>query len=130
MRRMQGTREMFTMIPGNLLEDSGKLSHFSIQGNAREDSGECYRRFLGMFKKIPGDVQEDSGECYQRFQIMLSKIPGNVQENSGECAERFRGMSREIAGNAFNFKLLKTTFYLKKSKSYVNFEDVTYLCCI
>ena len=119
MRRMQGTRRMFTMITGNLLEDYRKLSQFSIQGNAREDSGEFYRRFLGMFKKIPADVQEDSGECYQRFQIMLSMILGNDQENSRECVERFQGMFRKIAGNAFNFKLLK-----------VNFEDVIYLFCI
>ena len=39
---MQGTRGMFTRISGNLLEDSGECSHFSIPGNIREDSGECY----------------------------------------------------------------------------------------
>ena len=42
MRGMQGTRGMFTRIPGNLLEDSGECSHFSIPGNIREDSRECY----------------------------------------------------------------------------------------
>ena len=42
MRGMQGTRGMLTRIPGNLLEDSGECSHFSIPGNIREDSGECY----------------------------------------------------------------------------------------
>ena len=42
MRGMQGTRGMFTRIPGNLLEDSGECCHFSIPGNIREDSGECY----------------------------------------------------------------------------------------
>ena len=42
MRGMQGTRGMSTRIPGNLLEDSGECSHFSIPGNTREDSGECY----------------------------------------------------------------------------------------
>ena len=67
-----------------------------------------------MFKKFPGNVQEDSGECYQRFWGMLSKILGNVQEDSGECSERFRRMFRKIPGNAFNFKLIKATFYLKK----------------
>ena len=64
MREMQGTRVMFTKIPGNLLEDSGECSHFSIPGNGRKDSGECSRRFRGMFKKIPGNVPGDSGECY------------------------------------------------------------------
>ena len=28
-------------------------------------SGECSRRFRGVFKRIPGNVQEDSGECFQ-----------------------------------------------------------------
>ena len=39
---MQRTRGKFTRIPGNLLEDSWKCSHFSIPGNVREDSGEYY----------------------------------------------------------------------------------------
>ena len=39
---MQGTQGMFTRFPGNLLQDSGECSYFSITGNAREDSGECY----------------------------------------------------------------------------------------
>ena len=50
---------------GNLLENSWQCSPFSIPGNAREDSGECSRRFRGMLLKIlkfPGNVQEDSGE--------------------------------------------------------------------
>ena len=64
MRGMQGTRGMFSRIPGNLLEDSGESSHFSIPGNAQEDSGECSRRFRGMSLKIPGNVRDDSGECY------------------------------------------------------------------
>ena len=64
MRGMQGTRGMFSSIPGNLLEDSGESSHFSIPGNAQEDSGECSRRFRGMSLKIPGNVRDDSGECY------------------------------------------------------------------
>ena len=62
MQGMQGTRGMFTMILGNVLEDSGECSHFSILGNAREDSGECSRRFRGMLEKIPGNVPEDSEE--------------------------------------------------------------------
>ena len=81
---MRGTRGMFTRIPGNLLEDSGKCYFFNIPDNVQEDSGECSKRFRGMFKKIPGNVQEDSGECSKRFRGMLKKIPGNVQEDSGE----------------------------------------------
>ena len=64
MRGMRGTRGMFTEIPGNLLEDSGGCSHFSVPGNSRKDSGECSRRFRGMFEKIPGNVPGDSAECY------------------------------------------------------------------
>ena len=64
MRGMQGTMRMFTEILGNLLEDSGECSHFSVPGNSRKDSGECLRRFRGMFKKIPGNVPGDFGECY------------------------------------------------------------------
>ena len=103
---MQETQGMFTRFSGNLLEDSGECSHFSIPGNAREDSGECSRRFRGM----------------------LSKILGNVQEDSGECSERFRGMFRKIPGNAFNFKLIKATFYLKKQMlSYSRRRDLSLL---
>ena len=46
MRGMRGTRGMFTRIPRNLIEDSGK----------------CSKRFRGMFPKIPGNVREDPGE--------------------------------------------------------------------
>ena len=66
-------RGMSTRIPGNLLEDSGKCSHFSIPGNAREDSG-------GMLLKIPGNVPKDSEECSRRFRGMLLKIPDNVPD--------------------------------------------------
>ena len=38
---MQETGEMLNRILGNLLEDSGECSHFSIPGNIQEDSGEC-----------------------------------------------------------------------------------------
>ena len=46
MRGVRGTREMFTRIPGNLLEDSGKCHYFNIPGNvekdyAQEDFGKC-----------------------------------------------------------------------------------------
>ena len=37
---MRGMREMFTRIPGNLLEDSGECCYFIIPGNVDEDSGE------------------------------------------------------------------------------------------
>ena len=55
-----------------------------------------------MFKKIPGNAIKNSGECYQRFWGMLKKI---------------RGMFRKVAENTINFKLIKTTFYLKKSNA-------------
>ena len=60
MRGMQGTRGMFTRIPGNLLEYSGNVIILTFQG---------------MFHKIPGNVRRYSGEC----------SPGNGQEDSGEC---------------------------------------------
>ena len=90
------------MILDNLLENSGECSYFSIPGNAREDSGECSRRFR---------------ECSERFWGMFRKIPRNASKDSGECSRRFRGMFRKIAGNAFNFKLIKTTFYLEKANA-------------
>ena len=74
MRGMQGMRGMSTRIPGNLLEDSRKCSHFSIPVNAREDSE-------GMLLKIPGNVPKDSEECSRRFRGMLLKIPDNVPED-------------------------------------------------
>ena len=60
----------------------------------------------GMFTTIPGNLLEDSRKCY------FFNIPGNVQEDSEECSRRFRGMFRKIPGNAFNFKLIKATFFL------------------
>ena len=63
MRGVRGTREMFTRIPGNLLEDSGKCHYFNIPGNVEKDSGECSRRFWEMLVKIPGNAREDSREC-------------------------------------------------------------------
>ena len=42
-----------------------------------------------MLKKIPENVEDDSGECSRRFQGMFEKIPGNVQEDSGESNFRF-----------------------------------------
>ena len=78
MRRMRVTRGMFTRIPGNLLEESGECCNFNILGNVEEDSGESWRRFWGMLKKIPGKVRKDSGECSRRFREMLKKISGNI----------------------------------------------------
>ena len=144
MRGTQGTWEMFTRIPGNLSEDSDKCYHFHILGNVPErmfkkmpgtvlkilgnaikDSGECYHRFRRMLlfnisgsvqKKIPrnfpedpGKVTKDSRKCYQRSRVMFKRIPG-------ERSERFRGIFKKIPGNAFNSKLIKATFYLKRSK--------------
>ena len=85
MRGMQGTRGMFTKILGNLFEDSGECSHFSIPRNSRKDSREPSRRFQGMLLKIPGNVTEGLGECSRRFREMFTKIPGNVPGDSREC---------------------------------------------
>ena len=63
MRGMWGTQGIFTRIPGNLLDNSGKYYYFNISGNVPEDSGGCSKRFQGMFEEIPGNVQEDSGKC-------------------------------------------------------------------
>ena len=100
---MRGTRGM--SIPGNAQEDSGECSKRfrgmfeKIPGNVRKDSGECSKRFREMLKKIPGNVRKDSGECSKRFRGMLKKIPGNVQKDFGECSKRFRGMLEKIPGN-------------------------------
>ena len=58
-----------------------------IPGNVRKDSGECFRRYRGMFeeipgnvRKIPGNVPEDSGECWQRFLRMLKKIESFIMQ--------------------------------------------------
>ena len=49
-----------------------------IPENVPKDSGECSKRFWGMFKTIPGNVQEDSGECSKRFRGMFERIPRNL----------------------------------------------------
>ena len=81
MRGMRETWEMFTWIPGNLLEDSGECYHFNIPGNVPEDSGECWRRFREIFNRVPGNVREDLGECSRRFRGMLAKILENTQKD-------------------------------------------------
>ena len=60
MRGMQGTRGMLLGFRGMLL--------FYYSGDVRKDSGECFRRFRGMFPKIMGNVEEDSEECSRGFQ--------------------------------------------------------------
>ena len=80
---------MFTRIPGNLLEDSRECCYFIIRGNDEEDSGECSRRFRGMFPKILGNDRKDSGECSKRFRGMFKKIPGNVRGDYRESKFRF-----------------------------------------
>ena len=82
---MRGTRRMFTRIPRNLLEDSGKCYYFNIMANVQEDSGECFRRFRGMFQDNPGNVRKDSEECSKRFRGMFEEISGNVQGDFGKC---------------------------------------------
>ena len=75
MRGMQGTRGMFTRIPGNLLEYSGNVIILTFQG---------------MFQRIPGNVEEDFWKCSRGFRGMFEDIPGNV----------LRGMVKKIPGNA------------------------------
>ena len=72
-----------------------------IPGNVRRDSGECLKRFRGMFEEIPGNVPEDSGECWQRFSRMLKKIErlimqlnenrikGYILKYDKKCAQKF-----------------------------------------
>ena len=84
MRGMQGTRGMFTRIPGNILEDSGEYSHFSIPGNAQKDSGQCSRRFQGMFKKILWNLNFDL--CLEIllvfYQILLLNCYKTMEKNN------------------------------------------------
>ena len=54
-----------------------------IPGNVPKDTGECSRRFRGMFKTIPGNVQEDSRECSKRFWGMFKRIPGMFERIPG-----------------------------------------------
>ena len=64
-----GFRGISKRIPGNviILTFPGMIK--KIPRNVRRDSGECSRRFRGMFERIPG---------------MFKKIPGNTQEDYGE----------------------------------------------
>ena len=62
-----------------------------IQGNGRNDSGECLRIFWRI-SKIPGNAQKDSREYSKRFWRMFKKIPENVKEYSRECSRVFRRM--------------------------------------
>ena len=92
MREMRGTRGMFTRIPGNLLRIPRNIIVLTFRGMFQKISGECLRRFRGMFEEIPGNVEEDPWECSRRFRGMFERILGNVQEGSGECSRRFRGI--------------------------------------
>ena len=67
-----------------------------IPGNVSEDSGECSKRFRGMFEDIPLNVRKDSGECSKRFRRMFQKIPRSVSKDSGECWQRFSRMLKKI----------------------------------
>ena len=46
------------------------LYYFNIPGNVEEDSGECSKRFGGMFEKIPGNIDKDSRECSKRLNTL------------------------------------------------------------
>ena len=67
---MRGTRGMFTKIPENLFEDSEECCYFIIPGNVEEYSGECSKRFRGIFKEIPGNVGKDSRKCSKRLDAL------------------------------------------------------------
>ena len=72
-----------------------------ILGNVEEDSGECSKRFRGIFQKILGNVSKDSGECWQRFSRILKKIErytmqlnrnrikGYIVKYDKKCAQNF-----------------------------------------
>ena len=83
-----------------------------IPGNVQKDSGECSRRFRGMFEKIPGNIQKDSGECSKRFRGMLEKIPGNVRKDSGESKFRFilRNLAYSLSNSAIKWRQNKGIF--------------------
>ena len=74
-------------------------------GKCRE-LGECSLGFRAMFLYLY------SGECSRRFRVVFKRIPGNVQEDFGEC---------------FQFYVNESYVLLRKSKCYLNFEDVIYL---
>ena len=99
MRGTEKTREMFTRIPGNFLENSRESSDFRIPENARKDSGECSRRIQGWFQEISWNVIKDSEKCSRRFRGILLKILGNVPEYLGEYSRKFRGMFQKIPRN-------------------------------
>ena len=59
-----------------------------IQGNVKEDSEECSKRFRGMFKKIPDNALEDFGESKFRFILwnfayFLSNSAIKLRKNKG-----------------------------------------------
>ena len=70
----------------------------------KESRNLCGKKWLFIKPGIPGNVIKDSGECSRRFRGMFKKIQGNVRADSGECSERFRGMFKKIAVN-LNFDL-------------------------
>ena len=64
-----GFRGFSKRIPGNVIILTFRGMFKKIPRNVRRDSGECSRRFRGMFERIPG---------------MFKKIPGNTEEDFGE----------------------------------------------
>ena len=104
---MQGTRGIFTRIPGNLSEDPGKCYHFTIPRNVFSSS-------RITFQKIPGNVQEDSEERLRRVQVML-QIPGNVIKDCGECSTRFRDIFQKIPRNVQEGGIQISIYHVKSS---------------
>ena len=90
MQRMRGMRGMFTRIPGNLSEDSGKCYYFNIPRNVEEDSGKCSKRFQGMLVKIPGNAREDSREYWQKYSRMLKRTERFVMQLNENRIEGYR----------------------------------------
>lgn len=90
------------------LKKSGIQERERKAGNAENchyDSGKSPKRFLGML------LIWHSGECWKRFRVMVKKIPGNGQEDARKCLRRFRGMVKNISGN-LNLVLFREIFLI------------------
>ena len=63
-----------------------------------QDSGECHHFNIGMLfwgtlYKTPGNVQDNSGECLRKFMGMFEKIRGYVTKDSKiPCSRGLQGI--------------------------------------
>ena len=87
MRGIQGTRGMFTRIPGNVLILAFREMFEKIPGNFIKESGKCLRRFRGMLLMIPGNALEDSGEC-SRFWKIPENVECSIRRQCSGCREQ------------------------------------------